>query len=171
LLVTGCAAFQPLDRQSDFGEYFTLRLADRTEQARLDGRRLHGADIEVQHLRDGYRGQVRDGLVDLRSDGEKIFGSVGTGHTELHFEEVPGSLYLTGLWAGRLGELEVTADRVKGTIGGCTYDLSRHPEAPWYKGTRNCAGRFGGAELAIPTTLPRRTAEERAVLLALFLGR
>jgi hypothetical protein len=170
-LFTSCAAMQPLERQSDFGDYFTLRLPDRTEQARLEGRRLYGADIELEHLRDGYRGTVRSGLIDLRTDGEKIYGSVGTGHTELHVEEVPGSLFLTGMYAGRLGELEVRADRVKGTIGQCTYDMSRHPEAPWYQGTRLCQGRFGGAELAFPLSLARRSVHERAVLLAVFLGR
>jgi hypothetical protein len=170
-LVGGCAALEPLERQSDFGEYFTLRLADRTEQARLDGHRLHGADIEVQHLRDGFRGQVRSSLVDLRAEADKILGSVGTGHTELHFEEIPGSLFLTGMWAGRLGELEVRPDVVKGTIGPCTYDMQRHPDAAWYEGTRNCAGSFGGAQLAIPVALDRRPVAERAVLLAVFLGR
>jgi hypothetical protein len=171
LALAGCAAMQPLERQEDFAQYFTLRLPDLTEQARLEGPRLFGADIEVQRMRDGYRGQVRSGLIDLRTDGEKVFGSVGTGHTELHVEEIPGSLFLTGLYAGRLGELEVRPDRIKGTIGACTYDLSRHPEAAWYQGSRVCQGRFGGAELAVPVSLAQRSALERAVFLAIFLGR
>jgi hypothetical protein len=171
LLALSCAAMQPLESQSDFGQYFTLRLPDLTEQARLDGGRLHGADIELERLRDGYRGHVRSSLIDLRTDGDKIVGSVGTGHTELHVEDSEGVLFLTGMYGGRLGELEVRPDRLKGTIGNCTYDLTRHPDAYWYQGTRACQGRFGGAELAVPLSFARRSAHERGVLLAVFLGR
>jgi hypothetical protein len=169
-VLAGCAALRDLERQPDFAEYFTLRLGDRTEQARLEGARLYAADIEVNHLRDGYRGRVRNGTIDLRTDGERIFGTAATGPTDLHFEQLPDALFLTGMYGGTLGELEVRLDRIKGTIGGCTYDMSRHPDAAWYRGTRVCAGRLGGAELAIPASLAARPADERGVWLAVFLG-
>jgi len=93
-----------------------------------------------------------------------------TGPTDLHFDQLPDALVLTGMYGGRLGELEVRLDRIKGTIGGCTYDMSRHPDAVWYRGTRACAGRVSGAELAFPTSLAARSPGERGVLLAIFLG-
>jgi hypothetical protein len=169
-LLAGCAALRDLERQPDFAEYFTLRLGDRTEQARLEGRRLYGADIEVERLRDGYRGRVRNGIIDLRTDGERIFGTAATGPTDLHFDQLPDALFLTGMYGGKLGELEVRPDRIKGTIGGCTYDMSRHPDATWYRGTRVCAGRLGSAELTFPASLATRPPDERGVLLAIFLG-
>ena len=167
----GCAsAFQPLERQSDFAQYFTLRLADRTEQAKLQGARLFGAEIELQRLSDGYRGQVRGGLVDLRSGGGKIFGSVAAALTDLHVEGLADEIFISGLYAGRLGELTVAPERIKGTIGACSYDLGRHPDQTWYVGQRSCLGQITSAQLAVPAALAARRPDERALLLAVFLG-
>jgi hypothetical protein len=171
--VAACAALGPLERQPDFGSYFTLRLADRTEQARLESRRLYGPELELDRMPDGYRGQVEGKLIDLRTNAEKILGTVGNGATDLAWEVTGDSLFLTGLYAGRLGELEVRADRLRGSIGGCTYDMSRHPDAAWYRGSLACGpGRgTGGAELAFPASLASLPPAEQGVLLAVFLAR
>src|SRR5438067_2231125 len=75
LAVIGCAGmFTPVEQQPDFGQYFTLSVLGGTEQAKLEGPRLHGAGLEVSHLDGGYRGTGRSGVIDLRTEGNKISG-------------------------------------------------------------------------------------------------
>src|SRR5205814_171538 len=77
----------PVEQQPDFGQYFTLSVLGGTEQAKLEGPRLHGAGLEVSHLDGGYRGTGRSGVIDLRTEGNKISGNVGAGSTELYVDD------------------------------------------------------------------------------------
>src|SRR6185436_13280494 len=55
-LVVGCAgALAPVEKQPDFGQYFTMSMLGDTEQAKLEGPRLYGAGLEVSRFDDGYR--------------------------------------------------------------------------------------------------------------------
>jgi hypothetical protein len=154
-------------------QYFTLRTARGTEQIRLDGDRLFGPDVEVSRLSDGYRGHVGKRVVDLRTEDKKVFGSIGSDHTELHVEERPDGIVLKGLYGGSLGSIELLAGKVVGSIGSCTYDLQRaSAEAAFrYTGMRACLGRVASVEMMLPADLGRRPATERAALMALFLGK
>ena len=96
----GCASmFIPVEQQPDFGRYFTMSLLGDTEQARVDGARLHGADLEVSREPDGYRGTGRSGPIDLRTSSRKIVGMVGTGSTELFVDGNQGTLHIQGRFA------------------------------------------------------------------------
>jgi hypothetical protein len=168
----GCAGMLvPIEQQPDFGQYFTLTLPGDTEQARLDGPRLRGADLEVSRKADGYRGVGRTGAIDLRASGKKIAGTVGPGSTELFVEEGPGGLHIQGRFADKLSDLTVQPDKVAGTMGRCQYDLRRPgPQAPWYEGQRACGGSLTAVKLALPTALASLQPVDRGVLLAIFLG-
>jgi len=55
LAALGCAGvFTPVEKQPDFGQYFTISLPGGTEQARLEGTRLYGSDLEVSRLEGGF---------------------------------------------------------------------------------------------------------------------
>jgi hypothetical protein len=172
LLAAGCAGMlTPVEQRPDFGQYFTLRMADDTEQAKLEGARLHGPDLELTRTADGYRGRGPSGTIDLRTDGKKIAGTVGAGSTELYLDEGAGALVVKGRYADRMSELEVRADRVRGTIGRCQYDLQRtDPKAAWYEGRRACQGALTGVQLALPAALAAMPAVDRGLLLAVFLA-
>jgi hypothetical protein len=169
---TGCAGmFVPLEQQPDFGQYFTMTLPGDTEQARLDGFRLRGADLEVSREADGYRGMGRSGAIDLHAAGKKIAGAVGPGSTELFVDDSPGGLRIQGRFADKLSDLTVQPDKVAGTMGRCQYDLHRAgPQAPWYEGQRACGASLTSVKLALPAALARMEPVDRGVLLAIFLG-
>jgi hypothetical protein len=172
LAVMGCAgAFTPIEKQPDFGQYFTMSMLGDTEQARLEGARLFGAGLEVSRFESGYRGTGRSGVIDLHAEGNKLSGSVGAGSTELYVDDGPGGLHIRGRFAERMSDLAVQPDRVAGTIGRCQYDLQRPGgQGPWYEGQRACAGSVAGVKLALPASLASLAAIDRAALLAVFLA-
>src|SRR4051812_26574317 len=91
----GCAsALTPVEKQPDFGQYFTMSMLGDTEQARLEGPRLFGAGLEVSHVDGGYRGTGPSGVIDLHTEGNKVSGSVGAGSTELFIDDGPQGLHL-----------------------------------------------------------------------------
>jgi hypothetical protein len=172
LLAAGCAgALAPLDQQPDFGQYFTLDLQGSTEQAKLDGTRLHGADLDVSRVSEGFRGSGPSGVIDLHAAGNRIVGSVGAGSTDLVVDGSDGDLRIRGRFADALGDLAVQSDEIKGTVGRCQYDLHRaSPRGPWYEGQRACRGRLTGARVALPAALAALSPVQRGALLAIFLA-
>jgi hypothetical protein len=172
LLSIGCAGALPSpEAQPDFGQYFTMSMLGDTEQAKLEGPRLHGAGLEVSRFDDGYRGTGRSGVIDLRTADMKIWGMVGTGSTELFVEDGGQGLHLRGRFGERMSDLAVLPDRVAGTIGRCQYDLRRPAgQGPWYEGRRACSGAMAGVRLALPQALAALPPLDRAALLAIFLA-
>lgn len=167
----GCAGFSGFGGSSGNEQYFTLRTAASTEQVRLEGNRLFGPDVEVSRLTEGFRGHVGNRMVDLRTSEMKVFGSIGLAHTELYVEERPSGFVLKGMYSGKLGSIELLADKMAGSIGGCTYDMIRAEAAVFrYTGRRVCRGMVGTAEILLPADLATRSPEDRAALIALFLG-
>jgi hypothetical protein len=173
VMTMGCAgagAFSQSGPDND-AQYFTMRTSVSTETIRLDGDRLFGPNVEVSRLSDGFRGHVGNRLVDLRTENRKVFGSIGSAHTELHVEERPGGFVMKGMYGGRLGTIELLNDKMLGSIGNCTYDMVRAgTDVAHYTGRRACRGHIGSAEISLPADLGRRPAVDRAALMALFLG-
>ncbi len=171
-VASGCASWPASEPGgADEGRYFTLRTARDISQAKLEGHYLYGPNIDIALLPDGCRGHAVGGLIDLRASEDRIFGTAGTGPAELHYEQTPERLVMSGLYNGRLGTFEVSNERISGSIGGCTYQLERvrAPVARYY-GRRSCGRSIGSAELDVPHDLDRRSVAVRAVLLAVFLG-
>jgi hypothetical protein len=171
--VAGCGGvLTPADNRLDLGQYFTLRTARDTVQAKLAGPRFFGPDLELALLPDGYRGHSISGLIDLRSStDDRIYGTVGSVSTELYYEQTDDGFILEGLYNGKLGTLTISPERLNGSVGGCAYDLERgSPTSAWYHGQRACRGAISGVQLELPLELVHRSAADRAVLLAVFLG-
>jgi len=171
-LASGCAgALTPIEQQPDFGQYFTMSMVGDTEQAKLEGPRLHGAGLEVSRFDNAYRGTGRSGVIDLRIEGNKIAGTVGTGSSELYVDDGPQGLRIRGRFAERMSDLTVQPDRLAGTIGRCQYDLRRPGgQGPYYEGQRACDGALSGVRLALPTALGSLAPIDRAALLSVFLA-
>ncbi len=171
-LVAGCAGLFPnIEKDPDFGQYFTMRASGTAEQAKLTAEGLSGSETEVAKKADGYRGRAPIGIVDLRIEDNHIVGSAGRGPTDLYVEEANNSLKIRGSYGGKLGEIELTPEKLVGVVGTCQYDLARPKGAVWYTGRRSCDVAMSGAELALPTAFEARPVAERALLLAVFLGR
>jgi hypothetical protein len=171
--VTGCADAASPESAPDFGKYFTERAQNGTIQARLDGQRLFGPTIDVALSGDGsYVGHLGARVVDLRTEEGKVKGIVGTQPTELYVQPEGEGIRIRGLFAGSLGTLDVTPSVISGTVGRCSYDLKRRGTAAWYSGQKVCGnGRMPQlADLAVPSELDARPPEQKAMLVALFLG-
>ena len=96
-------------------------------------------------------------MVDLRTSDRKVFGSIGSAMTELHVEERPDGFVMKGMYGGKLGTIELLANKMAGSIGDCTYDMVRAgSDVPRYTGRRACRGMVGSAEIMLPADLAAR---------------
>ena len=169
----GCVDAASPERATDSGKYFTERAQNGTIQAKLDGERLFGPTIDVALSGDGsYVGHLGMRVVDLRTEEGKVKGIVGTQPTELYVQPEGEGIRIRGLFAGSLGTLDVTPSVISGRVGRCSYDLRRRGTAAWYSGQKVCGnGRLPQlADLAVPSELDARPPEQKAMLIALFLG-
>ncbi len=143
--LAGC--FPALEEDPNFPRYFTKKVPGDTTQARLEGDRLYGSEVEMRKEGDTYRGNSAHGIIDLRASvtasGEsRIEGEMGTGRTELYVREIPGGLTAQGLIAGTMSHFDLTPTRISGTIGACVYDLRQNAESrPYYEGLTHCGAR------------------------------
>jgi hypothetical protein len=171
LVVSASGCFPSLEKDPDFPKYFTKRIPGNTFQAKVEGDRLYGVDVELKKDGSTYRGRSKIGIIDLRSNGETIEGDMGNGRTELHVTDGPDGLSGKGMIGGGLSHFDLSDDRFSGTIGNCNYDLAKNQDSGvWYEGLSTCNGIGGYTRLALPADFPKLPADERAVMLAVFLG-
>lgn len=172
--IAGC--FPALEKDPEFPNYFTKKVPGNTVQARLDGDRLYGADVEVKKDAGTYRGHSGAGVVDLRAtpsaEGTKIDGDGGSGRTEFYVTEAAdGGISAKGLINGTVSHFDLTPSSFTGTVGNCTYDLRFTEQSrPYYEGNSRCVGGGGGTRVALPQKFVDLTIDEKAVFVAVFLG-
>jgi hypothetical protein len=132
---------------------------------KLEGPRLFGPELDVVKLADGYRGQFRGDVIDLRSDGNHVAGTIAGRHTDLHVEPIGDGSLIQGVFADNLSRIELAPDRIKGNIGNTSYDLLRQgTDALRYQ------WRSHQGWLDLPPSLVSRPLDEQAIWLMLFLG-
>jgi hypothetical protein len=150
----------------------TLRTTDNTvEQATVIGDRFFGPDVEIAREGDNYRGRAFGQLLDLEWRGSTLQGIAGSDRTELHLKEHEDGFDMRGLYAGKLGGLEVRKDRIAGRMGRCEYDLRSEPKAGGYRGSRSCKGMPVQADLEVAPFVAALPPRERAAWMVTFLGR
>jgi hypothetical protein len=165
----GCAGRPPAAPADRALPTISLRLPGDLRQVTVDGARIFGPSIEIEHVDDSYRGHAFAAPVDLRASDDVIQGAVG-GRTELHLEVRTNGFAVRGMNAGKLGFLEVEPDRVAGQVGGCGYDLNEPiVRGSVYRGYRACAEHLEPAELSFAPELATMAPEDRAALLAILL--
>jgi hypothetical protein len=148
-----------------------------TLEPTAQGTRIFGPQLELVRDSKGIRGHGPIGVVDLRPDQEKgrVSGVIGTGPTNLHIEPTPeGSFTMRGMFAGNLGELEVTDDRIQGQLGHCQYNLraADTPEAgKAYNGDRWCGRARATTTLKLSPQIESLDPVDRGALIAILLGR
>jgi hypothetical protein len=167
--IAGCAATQAgggaaqgEDRDGD--KYFTSGPGT-TFAIKLEGPRFFGPELDISKFPDGYRGQVRGNVVDLRSDGSRITGFVATRHTDLHVQPLPDGMLIQGIFANALSRIELGPDRLKGNVGTVSYDFIRRD-----LGSLRYENRNGQGWLELPSSLVSRRIDEQAIWLMLYLG-
>jgi hypothetical protein len=169
--LAGCAGRQgeagggPGDNDGD--RYFSMGPGN-AFSLKLEGQRLFGPDLDVVKTPEGYRGQLRGKVIDLRLEGGRITGTIGGDpfdhHTDLHVEQLPDGVLVQGIFADGLTRLEFGPDRLKGNIGNISYDLIRHDMTALRYESRSRQGW-----LDLPSSLIKRPVDEQVLWLMLFL--
>jgi hypothetical protein len=165
-LLIGCASSAAPKRQ------FTLRTTQGAQQLSLgQSGEIIGPTMQLSPTDTGYRGMADAAIVDLRSDGERIVGSIRDRIIDLHITVEDGGLVARGLFAGRLGRLDASNQEIRSTLGACTYELEA--VGNHYEGQRAC-GRtpipmIRPAVIELPAGFERLKVDRQVMLLALLL--
>src|SRR4051812_38973006 len=170
LLGTACRGTSPAAQPSPAPQVIALRTPGSLVTATFEDNRLFGPDLEIARDGEVYRGRAFGVIVDLRATPDKIEGIVGSGRTELHCVPRASGFVLQGLYAGKLGELTVSSEHIVGQLGGCAYDLTA-TDGMAFRGTSVCSSAPEHVELSLPPRVLPLPPQERAVLLAILLGR
>ena len=138
------------------------------------GTRIFGPQLELVRDNEGIRGQSPRGVVDLTEEKGSFTGLVGAAPTNLRVEPAEqGNFTMRGMFAGSLGELEVTDERIQGQLGRCQFDLRGAP-APGagksYNGQRVCGGAMRTTSLTLSPQIEALTPLDRGALIAIMLS-
>ena len=175
LLVAGCASSSkaklhtassgPEQRFSMVGNGF-----ETTALISKDG--AQGPSVDVGRYDDGatLRGTLRNRPFQLSIDqaGGKATGQAGEGPITLNAAEEGDQLKCTGLVTGRPSNISASTERITGTIGFCSYDLTRSGES--YAGSRSCAGGISPVTVTFPTTILEWKPINICALMALLMS-
>jgi hypothetical protein len=176
LAALGCSASPSADpcAPEPTVEHFTLRTPGQFYQVALEGDRIFGPHLDITRYDEAYRGLLHRHIVDLRLRDNVLEGTIGNARTELYIHEYPDGFVVRGLYGGRLGQLHMRADKLVGRMGWRAFVLHRAPDDPLVYQSEANAGQVtarGPTELTLPPSFRDRPTEEKAALLALFLGR
>jgi hypothetical protein len=156
-------------------QYFTLQTSGSSSSMALTSNgQVTGPNIQLAPTDSGYRGMAEAGMVDLRSDGEHILGTINNRVVDLHVTSTGDGLRARGMFAGRLGRIDASNTGITSNIGYCTYDLEAKGQR--YEGQRAC-GRgntyipmMRPAALELPVGFDRLRPDRQAMLLAIMLA-
>src|SRR5688572_2322385 len=155
-------------------KYFALHTTSNSHAIGLsENGQLIGPNLQLSPTKDGYRGMAASALVDLRSDGEHIQGTINDRVVDLHVKVSPDGLLARRMFGGRLGRLEATNTGITSNLGFCSYDLE--VKGSRYEGQRACSrGSFAipsvrPAVVELPIGFERLRPDRQAMLLALLL--
>jgi hypothetical protein len=124
-----------------------LHAGSRVIEAKVQGDRIFGSEIQIQRYGDEVRGRAFNAPIRLGFEQGRVTGSVGSAPVRLNLSQAEQSVTARGLFAGQQSDLRVDATSITGRIGRCDYDLTL--AGTYYSGFRTC----GGASVPIPTTL------------------
>jgi hypothetical protein len=155
-------------------QYFALHTSNSSHAIGLsESGQLIGPNLALSPTPSGYRGMAASSLVDLRSDGEHIMGTINDRVVDLHVKVSADGLLARGMFGGRLGRLEATNTGITSNLGFCSYELE--VKGSRYEGQRAC-GRGGmsipivrPAIVELPLGFERLRPDRQAMLLALLL--
>jgi hypothetical protein len=166
--VSGCASSSSAPRKD-----FTLRTGRGAQQmAIVKNGDIVGPTLQLSPTDSGYRGMADSAMVDLRSDGERIVGTIRDKVVDLHISLGDDGLVARGLFAGKLGRLDASNLEIRSTLGVCSYELEA--VGTHYEGQRAC-GRTTAipmvhpAAIELPPGFERLKVDRQVMLLAILL--
>ena len=134
------------------------------------GGRVFGENFELTTTEDGYRGMLHGELMTMQSqDGSRITGSSGGSPIDLHVEIDGPTIRASGMFAARLGRLQLDAVALNSTFGRCSWQLQRR-QGRLYVGQRACSdGHVAPAEVEMAAELIKLPPHRLVMLLATLM--
>ena len=154
-------------------EYMSLRTSSTAQYMALSTNgQISGPDLQLAPTATGYRGMARSELVDLRSDGKHIVGTIHDQPVDLHLRVGADGLMARGMFGGRLGRLHASNVEIKASLGYCSYELEA--KGTRYEGQSAC-GRsripiVRPAAIELPPGFERLPPDRQTMLLAIMLS-
>jgi hypothetical protein len=138
---------------------------------KIDGAgRIFGANVDMVVTPTGYQGILGGALTMMTSeDGERVHGSRDGRPIDMHFSYDGVTIRATGMFAGRMGRIEIDSTAISSSVGRCGFDLTRQGGLH-YVGQRGCNdGSIAPASLDLPPTFVRLPIHRKVMLLAALL--
>jgi hypothetical protein len=155
-------------------EYFALKTSGSSNVMAISPNgQVVGPNIQLASTDSGYRGMARSSLVDLRSDGEHIVGTINDRIVDMHVTLTGDGLRARGMFGGRLGRIDASNTGITSNLGICHYELE--VKGTRYEGQRACrttgtVPMMWPAALELPPGFERLRPDRQAMLLAIMLG-
>jgi hypothetical protein len=170
LLLGACGTGQ---QGNSGGSYMSMSSAGReTSEMRIDkDGRIFGANFDLVVTPDGYRGLLGGGLTMMSVDpaGERISGTRDGRIIDMHVDFDGVTIKATGLFAGRLGRLQIDQVAITSSVGRCGFELTRQTGLH-YTGQRGCSnGYVAPVSLDLPPDFLRLSIPRKVMLLAALL--
>jgi hypothetical protein len=153
------------------GEYMSMNSTGPGSEMRIDGKgRIFGANVDMVVTPTGYRGILAGALTMMESeDGERITGSRDGRPIDMHFTFDGVTIRASGLFAGRMGRIQIDSTAISSSVGRCGFDLARQ-QGLYFVGQRGCNdGSIAPAALELPPTFVRLPIHRKVMLLAALL--
>ncbi|EYF08636.1 hypothetical protein [Chondromyces apiculatus] len=133
-----------------------------------------GNQVNVGRYTDGddraLRGEAFGQWLDLKVEKGRVHGILdGMIPLDVRATREDGALRIRGVVRGYQADFRVADDRLVGTLGRCSYDLTSHG-SPSYEGLASCPGGRQKVMVKIPGELSRWSDAEQGAALGLLLG-
>lgn len=156
-------------------EFILLTTRGELVSADIEPGRVVGPDVNLgvyaaDRGRDGQtvRGVAFDRAVNITATGQGAAGIVGAMPLDLSVTRADTGLRARGILAGALSDYRMDERRLTGTIGRCSYELTRTGRT--YEGSRSCQGQPHHVTVLLPRGLSSWSDAALAATLGLLLG-
>ncbi|WP_231864225.1 hypothetical protein [Sorangium cellulosum] len=168
-------AREDIFRAAGPNEFILLTAQGELVSADIEPGRVVGPDVNLgvyaaDRGRDGQtvRGVAFNRTVNVTTTGQRAAGIVGAMPLELSVTRAEAGLRAQGLLAGALSDYRLDERQLTGTIGRCSYALTRTGRT--YEGSRRCEGPPHHATVLLPRGLSSWSDAALAAALGLLLG-
>jgi len=171
LLLCGCGAGGSQAGRNDTAAHqMAMYSTGEGSEMRVDARRVFGPNFDLEVTPHGYRGTLHGALTMMESDdGAHVTGTRDGRPIDMHLDFDGVTLRASGLFAGKLGRLEIDGTVITSSVGRCGFDLKRSGGLH-YSGQRACSdGMIAPADLELPEAFIRLPMHRQVMLLAALL--
>jgi hypothetical protein len=167
LSLCACSTESQAERANSAGREMTAHSVGEMSAMRLDPGRVFGPNFDLNVTPTGYQGTLHGALTMMSSDdGRHVTGTRDGRPIDMHVDFDGVTIRVSGLFAGRLGRMQIDSAAISSSVGRCGFDLRRQAGLH-YSGQRACSdGVIAPADLELPAAFVRLPVHRQVMLLA-----